>query len=263
MLSAWQAARAGLGIAKIQHALREIVNAILYVNRTGIPWEYLPHDFPPYKTVHGYFALWEKEGITEAIHDALRGQVRSAAGRDTEPTAAILDAQTVKTSGNVPEHAQGIDAGKKIKGTKRHVATDVLGLLLVVLVTAASVQDTVGGRAVVEQVAGRHPQVAVAWVDSGYKQSVIDTGAAFGIEVQVVTKDPQQRGFVPQRKRWAVERTFGWLMLHRRLVRDYETNPQRSRAMIHWAMIDNMTRRLTGESTLSWRDDIPKDPDIT
>jgi len=128
---------------------------------------------------------------------------------------------------------------------------------------AASVQDTVGGRAVVEQVAGRHPQVAVAWVDSGYKQSVIDTGAAFGIEVQVVTKDPQQRGFVPQRKRWAVERTFGWLMLHRRLVRDYETNPQRSRAMIHWAMIDNMTRRLTGESTLSWRDDIPKDPDIT
>ncbi len=263
MLSAWQAARAGLGIAKIQHDLREIVNAILYVNRTGIPWEYLPHDFPPYKTVHGYFALWEKEGITEAIHDALRGQVRSAAGRDTEPTAAILDAQTVKTSGNVPEHAQGIDAGKKIKGTKRHVATDVLGLLLVVLVTAASVQDTVGGRAVVEQVAGRHPQVAVAWVDSGYKQSVIDTGAAFGIEVQVVTKDPQQRGFVPQRKRWAVERTFGWLMLHRRLVRDYETNPQRSRAMIHWAMIDNMTRRLTSESTLSWRDDIPKDPDIT
>jgi transposase len=133
MLSAW---RAGLGIAKIQHDLREIVNAILYVNRTGIAWEYLPHDFPPYKTVHGYFALWEREGITEAIHDALRGKVRQSAGRDAEPTAVILDAQTVKTSGNVPEHAQGIDAGKKIKGTKRHVATDVLGLLLVVLVTA-------------------------------------------------------------------------------------------------------------------------------
>jgi transposase len=263
ILSVWRGARVGLGIAKIQHDLREIVDAILYVNRTGIPWEYLPHDFPPYKTVHGYFALWEKEGVTEAIHDALRGKVRSAAGRDTEPTAVILDAQTVKTSGNVPEHAQGNDAGKKIKGIKRHVATDVLGLLLVVLITAASVQDTVGGRAVVEQVAGRHPQVAVAWVDSGYKQSVIDTGAAYGIDVLVVAKNPQQRGFVPQRKRWAVERTFGWLMLHRRLVRDYETNPQRSRAMIHWAMIDNMSRRLTGESTMSWRDDIPKDPDIT
>ncbi len=111
MLLAWRAQRVGLGIAKIQHDLREIVNAILYVNRTGIAWEYLPHDFPPYKTVHGYFALWEKEGITEAIHDALRGKVRRAAGRSPEPTAVILDAQTVKTSGNVPEHSQGIDAG--------------------------------------------------------------------------------------------------------------------------------------------------------
>ena len=128
MLSAWRAARIGLGISPIQHNLREIVNAILYVNRTGMPWEYLPHDFPPYKTVHGYFALWEKEGLTEAIHDALRGNVRQAAGRGAEPTAVILDAQTVKTSGNVPEHSQGIDAGKKIKGRKRHVATDVLVL---------------------------------------------------------------------------------------------------------------------------------------
>ena len=199
MLSAWRSQRAGLGIAKIQHDLREIANAILYVNRTGIAWEYLPHDFPPFKTVHGYFALWEKEGITEAIHDALRSKVRQAAGRSPEPSAAILDAQTVKTSGNVPEHSQGIDAGKKIKGRKRHVATDVLGLLFVVLVTAASVQDTTGGRVVVEQVARAHPTVAVAWVDSGYKQSVIDVGAQNGIDVQVVTKDPQQPagGFGP------------------------------------------------------------------
>jgi transposase len=262
MLSQWRSQRVGLGIAKIQHDLREIVNAILYVNRTGIAWEYLPHDFPPYKTVHGYFALWEKEGITEAIHDALRGKVRRSAGRSAEPSAVILDAQTVKTSGNVPEHSQGIDAGKKIKGRKRHVATDVLGLLLVVLVTAASVQDTAGGRVVVGQVARRYPTVAIAWVDSGYKQSVTDTGAQHGIDVQVVTKDPQQRGFKPQRKRWAVERTFGWLMMHRRLVRDYETNPRRSRAMIHWAMIDNMSRRLTGESTPSWRYDDTANLDI-
>jgi len=138
----------------------------------------------------------------------------------------------------------------------------VLGLLLVVLVTAASVQDTTGGRAVVERVAAQHPDVTTAWVDSGYKQSVVDRGARHGIEVLVVTKDPQQRGFKPQRKRWAIERTFGWLMLHRRLVRDYETNPQRSRAMIHWAMIDNMSRRLTGESTPSWRDNCPASTDI-
>jgi transposase len=255
MLLAWRARRAGLRIAKIQHDLREIVNAILYVNRTGIAWEYVPHDFPPYKTVYGYFAAWEKEGVTEAIHELLRGRVRRAAGRTEEPSAAVIDSQTVKTSSNVPEASQGIDAGKRVKGRKRHVATDVLGLLLVVLVTAASVQDTVAGRRVVEELAAARPAVATAWVDSGYKQSVIDRGAQYNISVEVVTKDPQQRGFKPQRKRWAVERTFGWLVLHRRLARDYETLPTRSRTMIYWAMIDNMSRRLTGESTPSWRDE--------
>jgi transposase len=256
LLSQWRSARVGLGIAQIQHDLREIVNAILYVNRTGIAWEYLPHDFPPHKTVYGYYARWEKEGVTEAIHEALRGRVRSAAGRPEEPTAAIVDSQTVKTSGNVPESSQGIDAGKRIKGRKRHVATDVLGLLLVVLVTAASVHDTVAGRQVVDQLAAGRPQVATAWVDSGYKRSVIDRGATYNIDVQVVVKDPGQRGFKPQPKRWAIERTFGWLMLHRRLVRDYETLPERSRTMIHWAMIDNMSRRLTGESTQTWRHEV-------
>jgi transposase len=252
-LSQWRASRPGLGIAKIQHDLREIVNAILYVNRTGIAWAYLPHDFPPYKTVYGYYAQWERDGTTERIHEMLRGRVRRAAGRAEEPTAAILDSQTVKTSGNVAESSQGIDAGKKIKGRKRHVATDVLGLLLVVLVTAASMHDTAAGRDVVDELAHRRPAVITAWVDSGYQRSVIDQGAVHGIDVQVVTKDPAQRGFKPQRKRWAVERTFGWLMLHRRLARDYEALATRSRTMILWAMIDNMSRRLTGESTISWR----------
>jgi transposase len=254
LLSQWRSERAGLGIAKIQHDLREIVNAILYVNRTGIAWEYLPHDFPPYKTVYGYYARREGDGVTEAIHEALRGQVRRAAGRREEPSAAIVDSQSVKTSGNVPESSQGIDAAKRIKGRKRHVATDVLGLLLVVLVTAASVHDTVAGRQVVDELAAGRPEIVKAWVDSGYKQSVIDRGAPYNIDVQVVVKDPDQRGFKPQRKRWAIERTFGWLMLHRRLARDYETLPERSRAMVHWAMIDSMSRRLTGESTQTWRD---------
>ena len=222
MLSQWRAQRSGLGIAKIQHDLREIVNAILYVNRTGIAWEYLPHDFPPYKTVYGYYAAWEREGITEQLHEMLRGRVRRAAGRAEEPTAAIVDSQTVKTSSNVPESSQGIDAAKRIKGRKRHVATDVLGLLLVVLVTAASVHDTAAGRDVVDELAHQRSNVATAWVDSGYHRSVIDRGASHGIDVQVVTKDPQQRGFKPQRKRWSIERTFGWLMLHRRLARDYD-----------------------------------------
>jgi len=133
------------------------------------------------------------------------------------------------------------------KGRKRHIATDTLGLLLVVLVTAASVQDTVGGRDVVGELAARHPAVVKVWADSGYQRSVIEQGAAHGIDVEVVRKDPGQKGFAPLPKRWAVERTFGWWALHRRLVRDYETLPQRSQTMIYWTMIDNMSRRLTAD----------------
>ena len=267
IMVAWRAARAeaGLGLSAPVHDLREIVNAILYVNRTGIAWEYLPHDFPPYKTVYDYYAKWEADGTTEQIHDLLRGKVREAAGRSEQPSAAILDAQSVKTSAIVPESSQGIDAGKLIKGRKRHIATDTLGLLLVLMVTAASVQDTTGGRDVVRELAARHPAVVKAWADSGYKRSVIETGAVHGIDVQVVSKEPGQKGFVPLPKRWAVERTFGWFMLHRRLARDYETLPERSRTMIHWAMIDNMSKRLTGESTQTWRDNPaePGEPSLT
>ena len=224
VLAAWRAARAenGLGLSEPVHDLREIVNAILYVNRTGIAWEYLPHDFPPYKTVYDYYAKWEKDGTTESIHDMLRRKVRAATGRSEEPSAALVDAQSIRTSGNVPESSQGIDAAKKIKGRKRHIATDTLGLLLVLLVTAASVQDTTGGRDVVDALAARHPAVVTAWADSGYQRSVMKRGAAHGIDVRVVSKDPGQKGFAPLPRRWAVERTFGWLMLHRRLARDYE-----------------------------------------
>ena len=159
-MTAWRAAQGGLGLKKPVHDLREIVNAILYVNRTGIAWEYLPHDFPPYKTVHSYFTRWAADGTTETIHNLLRGKVRQAAGRDPEPTAAIIDSQSVKTSSNVPEASQGIDAGKRIKGRKRHLATDVLGLLLVVIVTAASVSDTAAGRDVIDHLAATHRHIS-------------------------------------------------------------------------------------------------------
>jgi transposase len=260
VLSAWRAARAraGLGLAGPVHDLREIVNAILYVNRAGCAWQMLPHDFPPYKTVYDYYAKWEKDGTAETIHDLLRRKVREQAGRLPGPSAALLDAQSVKTSSSVPEDSQGIDAAKKIKGRKRHIATDTLGLLLVVMVTAASVQDTPGGRAVLGELAARCPSVTKVWVDAGYHRSAIAAGAAHGIDVEVVSKPPGQHGFQPLPRRWAVERTYGWLMLHRRLARDYETLPGRSRTMIHWAMTDNMSRRLTGESTPTWRDDHPE-----
>jgi len=263
-LSAWRADRAaaGLGLTGPVHELREIVNAILYVNRAGCAWHLLPHDFPPYKTVYGYYAAWQKDGTAEAIHHLLRAKARERAGRSPGPSTAILDAQSVKTSANAPEATQGIDAGKKIKGRKRHIATDTLGLLLAVLVTAASVQDNAGGQALIRELAAGHPAVARAWVDSGYKRAVAEEGARHGIDVQVYTKQPGLKGFHAT-PRWPVERTFGWLMLHRRLARDYETLPERSITMIHWSMIDTMSRRLTGESTPTWRTDSTTTGELT
>jgi len=267
VLSAWRQARAeaGLGLSRPVHDLREIVNAILYVNRTGIAWEYLPHDFPPYKTVYDYYAKWEADGTTEQIHDLLRGKVREQAGRSPAPTAAIIDARVVKTSSNAPEATQGYDAGKRTKGRKQHIATDTLGLLLALVITAASVQDTNGGKQVVARLASRHPSVTAGWVDGGYKSGFLQDAAGHGITFDVVQKQQDQKGFTPLPRRWAVERTFGWLVLHRRLVRDYETLPERSATMIHWAMIGNMSKRLTGETTPTWRDDPPEtgEPSLT
>ena len=253
ILTRWRSARHGIGIKEPAHDLREIVNAILWMNRAGCAWNLLPHDFPSYKTVHTYFSMWAKDGTTGQIHDLLRVKVRAQAGRAAQPSAALIDAQAVKTSPNVGEDRQGIDAAKRIKGTKRHIATDTLGLLLALVITAASVQDTNGGKILVDQLAAAHPTVTKAWVDSGYKTGFLAHAAQRGIDAEVVTKEPGQKGFKVLPRRWVVERTFGWLMLHRRLVRDYEVHPGHARSMIHWAMIDILCRRLTGENTPTWR----------
>lgn len=186
VLVQWREARRGLGIRPPIHDLREIVNAILYVARTGMAWEYLPHDFPPAKTVYDYYAKWESDGTTARIHDLLRSRVREALGRDAEPSAAVLDAQSVKTSCNVRESEQGIDAAKKIKGRKRHIATDTLGLLLAVVVTAASVSDSAAGKGLLSTLATEHPRVSKVWVDGGYQNAVLRHGAGLGIDVEVV-----------------------------------------------------------------------------
>ena len=240
ILAAWRAARAeaGLGLSEPVHDLREIVNAILYVNRTGIAWEYLPHDFPPYKTVYDYYAKWEADGTTEAIHDELRRKVRKQPGRSESPPPRSWTPSRSGPPATCRSPPRASTPGRRSRagnGTSPPIRS---ACSLVLLVTAASVQDTTGGRDVVSELAARHPGVVKAWADSGYKRSVIERGAAHGIEVEVVSKDPGQKGFAPLPNRWAVERTFGWWMLHRRLVRDYETLPERSATMIHWAMID-------------------------
>ncbi|MEU0936067.1 IS5 family transposase [Embleya sp. NPDC005971] len=265
-LTAWRAERRGNGPdfgRPPEHELRRIMEAILHVDRTGIPWRYLPHDFPPWETTYGYFARWQKDGVFERLNGVLRRLVRKREGRDAEPSACVLDAQSVKTSANVPTAGQGIDAGKKIDGSATSARVDTVGLLLAVWVTAASVSDNVGGIHPLAAIATAHPRVTKARVDNGYRTKAIEHGATLDIDVHVVQRDPTVKGFKILPKRWIVERTFGWFMHHRRLARDYETHPHRSEAMIHLAMIDLMSRRLTRESTLNWRDIQPQDRNQT
>ena len=160
-----------------EHDLRQIMNAILYVDRTGIPWRYLPHDFAPWATVYGYFAKWQQDGVFEQLTGLMRRLVREAECRGPEPSACVLDSQTIKTSANVPRAEQGTDAGKRIIGRKRHLGCDTLGLLLTVLVTAASVSDTAAGVTLLSRIAVAHPRITKAWVDAGYRTTAIDHGA--------------------------------------------------------------------------------------
>lgn len=148
ILAAWRAERRGNGLEFGRppvHELREILKAILYVDRTGIPWRYLPHNLPPWQSVYGYFVKWEKAGIFERLSGLLRRQAREHEGRNAEPSAGVIDSQSVKTSTNVPLTSQGIDPAKKIVGRKRHILTDSIGLLVAVMVTAANVQDHTTG----------------------------------------------------------------------------------------------------------------------
>lgn len=230
-------------------------NAILYINRTGIPWKYLPHDFPPHGTVYFYYAAWRDEGIFAQLNYDLTGLARVKQGRKPNPTASIIDTQSVKTSTNVPLTSQGTDAGKKIVGRKRGIVTDTLGLILAVIVTAANLSENAVGTRLLDQAKSTYPTISKTWVDTGFKNTVIEHGARLGIDVEVVSRNTQVRGFhvVKVKRRWVVQRSLGWIMLRQRLSRDYETLPSSSEAMIHIASIDNLAKRITDETTPTWR----------
>jgi putative transposase len=222
---------------------RRIVEAILYLDRTGCAWRYLPSDFPPWQTVYGYFAAWRDDGTLARLHGQLRAQVRTAAGRQPQPSAAVIDSQSVRAADTVPKASRGWDNAKKVNGRKRHIAVDTTGLVLDVVITPASIQDRHGARPLLWNTHRACRGVRLVWADAGYSGKLAAWAEALKMTLQIVAKrDPHAFEVLP--RRWVVERTFAWISKHRRTVRDYEHLPASHEAMILWAMIALMTRRL-------------------
>ena len=224
---------------------RLVLDAILYIVKGGIPWRLLPVGFPPWKTVHSIFRKWTSDHTWKNLNDRLRALVRAQHGKRCRPTAAILDSQSVKSDGH--GGTVGYDAGKKIKGRKRHLLVDTLGLVLGVAVTAANVPEREGAQVLLTRVLCWFTWLRLMWVDGGY------TGSDFAqwvrelrpkLEVEVVKRSDDVKGFKVLPRRWVVERTFGWFMRHRRLVRDYEHCETSAESWVYIAMIRIQLRRL-------------------
>jgi transposase len=252
-LRAWKARRPSPSGHDGRYAMREIVNALFYQNRTGCQWQLLPHDLPPWSAVYYYFRLWRDDGTDQVIHDLLRCQVREKAGRAEDPSAVALDTQSVRAANHVPAATTGKDAAKRVPGRKRGLAVDALGLIIAVVVMAASATDNQIGVKLIDRVVAHTPTVTKAWVDAGFKDDVAIHGAVRGIDVEQVLRSDTRAGFVPIAKRWIVEQVNGTLMLHRRLVREYEIREASSESHTWWAATANLLRRLSGTATLSWR----------
>lgn len=245
-----------------KHTRRDIVNAIFYLIRSGEPWRLLPHDLPAWQTVYHYFRLWRLDGTWERIHTALRERLRLTMGRHPQPSAGILDSQSVKTTGVGGE--RGYDGGKKLNGRKRHLLVDTQGFVLRAKVHRADLQDRAAVPLVLEKIDAVHPRIEHLWVDQGYNgsgKSWIEEHLPWSVEV--VRHPPKPRGvwapidavidwdaIIPKGfrgvlpRRWVIERTFGWLGQSRRLSKDYERLCQTSEALIYATMARLMVRRL-------------------
>lgn len=223
---------------------RRIINAILFLVRTGCQWRMLPKSFPNWNTVYGVFRRWRDGGIWQRIHDRLREKVRKASGKKSTPTVAIVDSQSVRTAEGGEE--RGYDAGKKITGRKRHLAVDTLGMVLAVVVHSAGIQDQTGAEWVMDKLGEQFRRLKVIFGDSAYGRSGLPQWVqqTFGWVLQTVLRPVGIKGFVVLPKRWIVERTFAWLSRYRRHSKDYEKTEASSEAITYIAMISLMSKRL-------------------
>ncbi|WP_067481094.1 IS5 family transposase [Nocardia amamiensis] len=228
-----------------EYCRRQIIDAIFYLADNGCKWRNLPCDFPPWRTVYGLFTRWWHNGDVLAVHNDLRDRLRANADRDPDPTAAIIDSQTVRAAETIGTASRGWDAGKKLNGRKRHVIVDTLGLLLIVHVTAANIQDRDGARPALRQLRELFATLTLVWADGAYAGKLVGWARQhLALTLDIVKRSDDTTGFVVLPRRWVVERTLAWITRRRRCVRDNERLPEHHEAMVTWSMIILMSRRL-------------------